>query len=43
MEREQHEAGVIELGTASLDTKGQPIPTLQREDDGYVFTGLLED
>lgn len=43
MEREQHEADVIELGTASIDTMGQPIPTLQREQSGYVFMGLLED
>jgi hypothetical protein len=43
MERQQHEADVIELGTASIDTLGQPIPTLQSEKSGYVFSGLLQD
>lgn len=43
MERELHETDVIELGTASVDTKGQPIPTPLRESSGYVFLGLLED
>jgi hypothetical protein len=43
MEREQHQAQVIELGTASIETRGQPIPTALREKDGYVFMGLLED
>ena len=43
MEREQHEAEVIELGTASLDTMGQLIPTPVREESGYFPMGLLED
>jgi hypothetical protein len=43
MDRQQHEAGVIELGTASIDTLGQPIPTLKSEQSGYVFSGLLQD
>jgi hypothetical protein len=43
MEREQQKAGVIELGTASIDTLGWPIPTPQLELHGYVFMGLLQD
>jgi hypothetical protein len=43
MDRQQHEAGVIELGTASIDTLGQPIPTLKSEQSGYVYSGLLQD
>ena len=43
MERNQHDADVIELGTASIDTLGQPIPTLKSEQSGYVFQGLLLD
>jgi hypothetical protein len=42
MERQQHDAAVIELGTASIDTLGQPIPTPKAEQSGYVFSGLLE-
>lgn len=42
MEREHHDAGVIELATASLATRGQDIP-VESEADGYRLTGLLED
>jgi hypothetical protein len=43
MDRQQHEAEVIELGTASIDTLGFHIPTPLREPTGYVWLGLLED
>ena len=41
MERDQN-TSVIELGTASTVTLGQPIPA-QQELSGYRFVGLLED
>jgi hypothetical protein len=43
MERQSHEADVVELGTASIDTLGQPIPTPVRELLGYEPMWGLED
>lgn len=43
MEREQQNAGVIELGTASSDTLGWPFPTPLREPIGYYLMGLRQD
>ena len=43
MDRQQHEAGVIELGTASIDTLGSMIPTPQHEIIGWVLMGLRQD
>jgi hypothetical protein len=43
MEREQQNAGVIELGTASIDTLGSMIPTPQHEIIGWVLMGLRQD
>ena len=43
MERQENLTSPVELGTASTDTMGQPIPTAQSEKSGYVFLGLLQD
>lgn len=40
MERDNHDA-VIDLGTASLATRGQDIP-VDQESDGYRLMGLFE-
>lgn len=42
MERDQNTTAVIELGTASTVTLGQPI-LAQAEPSGYRFVGFLED
>lgn len=42
MERESHETGLIELGTASTDTLGQLIPNVP-ERMGYLPFGLFDD
>lgn len=42
MERDQNTTDVIDLGTASEVTMGQPI-LAQPEPTGYRFVGLLED
>ena len=42
MERDQNTAGVIDLGTASTVTLGQPILAAP-EQSGYRFVSLLED
>ena len=42
MERDQNTTGVLELGTASTVTMGQPILAAP-EQSGYRFVGFLED
>ena len=42
MEREHDDSGLIELGTASTDTLGQPILNAP-EPKGYQPFGLLHD
>ncbi|HYD04227.1 MAG TPA: benenodin family lasso peptide [Reyranella sp.] len=41
MEREAPDSELIELGTASADTHGSPIPTVA-EDNGYLPLGLSD-
>ena len=41
MEREHNDTGLIELGTASTATQGQPILAVP-EASGYRFSGLLD-
>lgn len=41
MEREHDTAELVELGTASTDTQGSPIPTVA-EDQGYLPVGLSD-
>lgn len=43
MDREQQNAAVIELGTASRDTLGSMIPTPRHEIIGWVLMGLRQD
>lgn len=42
MEREQHADGLIELGAASVETKG-PFGVVQDEALGIPALGLLDD
>ena len=42
MERETRDSELVELGTASTDTQGSPIPTVA-EDNGYLPLGLSDD
>ena len=42
MERDQNTTVVIDLGTASAVTQGQPILAAP-EQSGYCFVGFLED
>jgi hypothetical protein len=42
MERERNETKLIELGTASTDTRG-PLIVGAPEPSGYRFQGLLAD
>ncbi len=42
MEREQNQTELIELGSASADTKGQPIGTTP-EPRGLYFVGLSDE
>ena len=42
MERETNESGVIELGTASIETRGQQILAAP-ESNGYLKVGPLVD
>ncbi|HLT00908.1 MAG TPA: hypothetical protein VK001_01970 [Geminicoccaceae bacterium] len=41
MERNIHDTAVIDLGTASLATRGQDI-VAEPESDGYRLFGMLE-
>lgn len=41
MERETPRNELVELGTASTDTQGSPIPTVA-EDNGYLPLGLSD-
>lgn len=41
MERETNERGLIELGTASIETRGQPILAAP-ESQGYRMVGPLD-
>lgn len=42
MEREPNETNLIELGTASTDTRGLPIAD-EEEFSGYRVKGMLND
>ena len=42
MERETPASEPVELGIASRDTQGSPIPTVA-EDNGYLPLGLSDD
>lgn len=42
MERDLNESGLLELGTASTDTHGQPILSVP-EQRGYEFQGFIAD